>query len=258
MLDETTDVVSIIAAPWAALLIVTSLPYRLLQIVFVEQLLEFGTNASHYGNVLNTTANAAMIAFAISIAGRAVYARAVSLAASSGTNPGRETWRLPLSSLLGYLFIASVMELLFYATWFAIVTVPLTILVAGIAAGTSPLADDRRVLAPLRRIGRYSKDVKVATALFFVFTIALVVAIVNLAAAFSAGLWIANGFGMTSLARWNVLLSFGTRRFMLLLIAGAVLALEPFWIAANVILVRKSGAMQSGDDLRVWFRELAR
>ena len=34
--------------------------------------------------------------------------------------------------------------------------------------------------------------------------------------------------------------------------------IEPFWIAANVLLVRKAGAAESGDDLRVWFEELQR
>jgi hypothetical protein len=48
------------------------------------------------------------------------------------------------------------------------------------------------------------------------------------------------------------------RRYVLMIIAGALLVIEPFWIAANVLLVRKAGVAESGDDLRVWFEELQR
>ena len=37
-----------------------------------------------------------------------------------------------------------------------------------------------------------------------------------------------------------------------------IVIVEPFWIAAHVIFVRKSGAVESGDDLRSWFEELRR
>jgi hypothetical protein len=43
-----------------------------------------------------------------------------------------------------------------------------------------------------------------------------------------------------------------------MLIAGAILIVEPFWIAAQVVFVRKAGAEESGDDLRTWFDELQR
>ena len=56
--------------------------------------------------------------------------------------------------------------------------------------------------------------------------------------------------------RWHILLSFSNRRYLLMVIAGALLVIEPFWIAANVLLVRKAGVAESGDDLRLWFEEL--
>ena len=40
--------------------------------------------------------------------------------------------------------------------------------------------------------------------------------------------------------------------------AGAIMLVEPFWIAAYVVFVRKAGAQESGDDLRAWFAELRR
>jgi hypothetical protein len=41
-----------------------------------------------------------------------------------------------------------------------------------------------------------------------------------------------------------------------MLTAGALVAVEPFWIAAHVVFVRKAGAQERGDDLRAWFEEL--
>ena len=39
-------------------------------------------------------------------------------------------------------------------------------------------------------------------------------------------------------------------------IAGALIAVQPFWIAANVMLVTKAGVEETGEDLRAWFRGL--
>jgi hypothetical protein len=82
------------------------------------------------------------------------------------------------------------------------------------------------------------------------------VALINLFAAFAAGLWLAHAFGGAALVRWDILLSAANKHYILLLLAGAIVTIEPFWIAAHVVLVRKSGVAESGEDLRTWFREL--
>jgi len=257
VLDETSDVVAIAAAPWAAVLVLTSLPWRFLQILFIEQILELGGNASHYGRALNSTANAATIAFVISLLGRAIYVRAINLAAASGRRPGTEALRIPLATLASYLFTGALAAALFYIVWFTLIGIPLTIMIGGLSAGTMPLNDRAGIVAPLKRIARFAREAKLLTALLLVFGVALIVAAINLAAAFQIGLWLAHGFGGFDVSRWQILLDGGTRRFTLLLIAGSILAVEPFWIAANVILVRKAGAEESGEELRLWFRELA-
>jgi len=256
VLDEMSDAVALSAAPWAAVLVLTSLPYRFLQVLFLEQLIEVGSNASHYGNALSSTANATCLAFAFSLLGRAVYARAINLAAASGRRPGPEALRVPLTALAAYLFTASLFEFLFYASWFTIIGIPLTIMVSGLAVGTMPLNDRASLVAPLRRIGRFAKEAKTLTALLLVFFVALFVAMGNIAAAFGIGLWLVHGFGGFDISRWQLLLDLTTRRFDLLLVAGAIIAVEPFWVAANVILVRKAGAEETGEELRLWFREV--
>jgi len=89
-----------------------------------------------------------------------------------------------------------------------------------------------------------------------IFICAIVVAMLNVAAAFAFGLWLAGSIGGWDAHRWALLISLANRRFLLVVIAGAIIALEPFWIAAHVTLVRKAGAEETGDDLRAWFEEL--
>ncbi|HWW60893.1 MAG TPA: hypothetical protein VN181_05940, partial [Thermoanaerobaculia bacterium] len=114
VLDESSDVVRLVAAPWAGVLLATSIPYRFMQVLFFEQLLAVGSKAQHYGRALGTTANLTILAFVVSLFGRAVYARACRLAAVSGNTPRGEAWRVPFVSLMSYTYVAAVAELLFF------------------------------------------------------------------------------------------------------------------------------------------------
>ncbi|HWS73374.1 MAG TPA: hypothetical protein VN605_14775, partial [Thermoanaerobaculia bacterium] len=93
-------------------------------------------------------------------------------------------------------------------------------------------------------------------ALLLVFAVAFLIALINLYAVFAIALSLAHAFASADLSRWDVLLSFSNGHFAGLVIAGAVVAVEPFWLAANVVLVRKAGAAESGDDLRHRLEEL--
>jgi len=256
VLDESSDVVALAAAPWASALILTSIPYRFLQVLFLQRLIEAGKNATHYGNVLGTTANLTILAFLVSLIGRAIYARACRLAAATGKTPGRETWRVPLASFASYLFIASIAELLFFLGMTTIIGPIVAIIVAGLAVGTMELNERAGIVAPLKLIARYGREARIVLALALVFAIALFIAAVSLYATFTAGLWMASAFTSFDVARWSILLTIWNRQFVFLVIAGAIIAIEPFWIAANVMLVRKAGAEESGEELRLWFREL--
>src|SRR4051794_30995004 len=84
VLDEAADAVRVTGAAWAGLLILTSLPYRFLQAIFVDRLFTLGGEATHYGNLLGSLARWTMAAFLISRCGRAVYARATRLGTDGG------------------------------------------------------------------------------------------------------------------------------------------------------------------------------
>jgi hypothetical protein len=256
VLDETANVVARAASPWAAVLVATSLPYRFLQILFIERVAELGSNASHYGRALGEIANLAIIAFVLSRWGRTVWARACRLSEANGATPGREAWRVPFVAFASYLFVSAIAELLYYATAITLVGPLVALMFAGLAVGTFELNTRPGLMPPLRLIARYSRTSKQLAAFLFVFFVATVIAFINLVTAFNAGEWLVHAFANVSLARWDVLLSFSNRHYILLLIAGAVAMVEPFWIAAHVVLVRRAGVAETGEDLRAWFREL--
>ena len=256
VLDEAADGVRLAAAPWAAVLILTSIPYRFAQALFVDRLIELGSDASHYGNYLQSIATMTMLAFVISRWGRLVFARAVRLASESGATPKREALHIPFAAFLNYLYVSAFAELANVMTLIVCITPALFTIFSGLAIGSAEMNDQPSLAAPFRRIARYGRELKIATALMCVFICAIGVAAINVAAAVAAGLWLAGSIGGWDAHRWALLISFGNRRFLLVVIAGAIVALEPFWIAAYVTLVRKAGAVETGDDLRAWFEEL--
>ena len=246
------------SAPWAAVLIATSLPYRFLQAVFLDQLIEVGGNASHYGNLLGATANLIVAAILLALWGRAVYARACRLTMGRGTMPGREAWRVPAAAFASYVLTASVAILAGYVTFFTLIGFAVAVMFAGMAIGTMELNERVSVLAPFRIIGRHAKRVGIPFAFVFVFFCAIFVALANLAAAFGLGVWLASAIGGFDAPHWQALFGRENRRFWLMLFAGSFVLVEPFWVAAHVVFVRKAGAMESGDDLKAWFAELQR
>lgn len=254
VLDEATDVVRL-TVPWVALLLAAELPYRFLQAVFIDQLIDLGDQATHHGRALQSTANGVVIAFVIAVIGRAVYARACRLTSDSGAPAGREALRLSIPALLSFLVTSTMTELLYWTFGLTVVALPAIAIVRGLAAGTYELNDAPGVLKPFRHIARHARELKIAAAIVFVFAIAFLVALVNVAGSFGAGVFLADAAGAAA-ARWSRQFTITNRRYLLMCFAGAALAVQPFWIAANVMLVRKAGAEETGEDLRTWFRAL--
>lgn len=257
VLDEATQVVSMTAAPWAAVLIATALPYRFLQAMFFDQLLEVGEKASQYGNLLGGTANLIVAAVVIALWGRAIYARACRLALGRGETPGRDAWRVPAAALFSYFLTSSVLLIVGYFSVFTCLGVWIAAMLAGLAIGTMELNERVSVAEPFRLIGRYAKPA-ILLGMAFVLLCGFFVALVNLAAAFGLGVWALSALGGFDAPRWELLFMPANRRYLLMLCAGALVAVEPFWVAAHVVFIRKAGAQERGDDLRAWFEELRR
>jgi len=246
------------AAPWAALLIATSIPYRFLQAIFLDELFEVGENAAHYGHLLGGTANLTVASILIAFFGRAVYARVCRLSIARGHAPGREGWRVPGAALASYILTGSAAVLGGFLSTLTLLGPVVAVMFAGLAIGTMELNERVSVIAPFRIILRHSRRLAIPFALVLVFFIAILVVFANLAFTFGLGVWLASAIGGFDAPKWNALFTTDNRRYMLMLLAGALVIIEPFWIAAHVIYVRKAGAQESGDDLRAWFEELRR
>ena len=88
------------------------------------------------------------------------------------------------------------------------------------------------------------------------FAAALVLAAINLFFVFQLGLWLAGGVIGADTTRWTGLLAASNLRFRYVLLAGAGVVVEPFWLAALVVYVHKLESRTTGEDLRLWFGRL--
>jgi len=256
VLDEAADTVRKVASPWAALSIVTALPYRFAQAVFTDRLIQLGGEAAHRGHYLLMIAGWTMAAFVVSRWGRLVFARAVRLSVESGRAPGAAALHVRFAALLNYLYVSLVIECFSVAMFMTCFAPAVCTIVSGLAVGTAESNDHPSLAAPFRRIARTGNHIRTTIAVALVFFCAAVVAAVNVAGAFGMGVWLGSAVGGWDVQRWIRILSLLNRRFFLMVIAGAFVAVEPFWVAAYVTFVRKAGVVESGDDLRQWFEEL--
>jgi len=273
---------------WAAVLALASLPLRLLEVHFANRLLQLGAHAGGHLHHLLSISWLVTIALLPALCGRAVFARACAMALQSGSRVSpRLALRLPPAGLAGYLYAAMVWTGLFQALGWMILPLPLLALGSGLAAATAPLTGDAGdandaggaggaggagdgggtggggapparpgPLASLAHALRGAPPAATCVGLAVTFGAALGVAALNLYALVRLCLWLAGGVSGLDLAPWSLVLGAGNRHFLLLLAAGAVALVEPFWLAALVVGVRAARARESGEDLVARFAEL--
>lgn len=255
ILDDAAEVAMRVAAPWMGLLWLSALPLRFLQMHFAARVMELGGEAAQYGDYLGGLALAATAALVPSLWGRAVYVRAVGLGLRSERVPGSEALRLSTRGFAAYLYASLVIDVLFLALAPTLIAIPMLILFAGLAAAAHPQLERLGPIAPLREIARQLTEVRVLSALLFVFGVALVAAWVNLYFLFRLGLWLAGAVPGLDPTPWAAALG-PSRSLVLVLLVGAVLAVEPFWLAALTVFVHKARSRETGEDLRLWFERL--
>jgi hypothetical protein len=106
-------------------------------------------------------------------------------------------------------------------------------------------------------------NLKVWVAILFTFSIAFLITFINCYFAFRGGLWLAGAVLGGDLARWEHILrpgGFGVipaePLTFFVLLAGTTLILEPFWLAALSVYDHRSTLRETGEDLRLRFRQL--
>jgi hypothetical protein len=256
ILDDTGGVVARTAAPWIGVLWLTALPLRLLQAEIVATVASLGASAGQYGHLLHALAALGAPSFVLATLGRTVYVRACLLTMRTGVRPGRETLAVGTTTALTHLYLALIAETLFYLLSFTIVVPALAITVAVLAAAVAPLAERPGPLRALRLLAAGARSGGALIALQMVFAIALLIAAANVLVALQAGLWLASAVPGLELASWAHRLSSANPRYALLILVGAVLVVEPFWVAAHTVCVHHARARETGADLRAWFERL--
>ena len=196
------------------------------------------------------------LAFVVATLGRAAFARACLLAIRTGARPGREALAVGLVPFLSHLYLALLAEVLFFGLGLTLVAMPLAVTLAALAAAVAPLAQSASLVEPLRLAARAGRAGGLLLGLPAVFLVVLVVAFVDVAVAFRAGLWLAGAVPGVDLATWSHRLALGNPRFLLLVSVGTALAVEPFWLAAHVVAVHHQRARRTGEDLRARFERL--
>jgi hypothetical protein len=256
VLDDAEDVVARVMAPWGGLLWLTALPFRLMQIHFLDRLAALAGEAQHYGEHLRQIALLTTAALLLALLGRVVFVRACTMSLRSGTRPGASALRVGLGPALSYLYVGLALEILFVISLPTFVAAPFVALVSTLAVATSPLVERPGLIAPWRLASRHIVHGRALLAFLFLFAAAAFIAAVNLYFLFRLGLWLAGGLPFESLTSWDALLSLSNRSFRLLLWAGTLLALEPFWLATLSVFVQKSLSRTSGEDLRITWERL--
>jgi hypothetical protein len=257
VLDEAAETVAAVAAPFLGLLWLTSLPLRLAQIHFVVKLVELGADAAHRGVYLGQLAlvqTALLVPWAW---GRAVFVRACRLGLR-GQPPGSAALRVGAAPFAGFLYVTVLLQTLFWATGWTFVSLPVLVLLSGLAAATHPMIERAGLWEPWRQILRHGAHGLLLTGLLVVMAWAFLVAAVNLHVLFRAGLWLSGALPGVDPGQWSTLLQPGNTRYLLVVLAGAVLALEPYFLAACTVYVHKASSRSSGEDLRLWLERLRR
>jgi len=154
------------------------------------------------------------------------------------------------------VYAALAIEVAFYATALAVVTIPALALVAGLAAATSPLVERPSLFRPFSVLSGSAGRAAPLAGLVFVFGAAFLLAALNLLVLVQVGLWLAGGVAGLDVARWQGVLGVSNPRLLLVVAAGGWLLVEPWWLAALVAYVHALRARTSGEDLRLWFERI--
>lgn len=264
ILDATHGAVARTAAPWLGVLWLLTIPYRFAQVYFIRELVDLGAKAPQYSAHLEAIAWGMFGLLLPAVLGRTIYVRACLLGLQSGGRVGREALRVPAAQLMNSMYGALLVEVLFAMTVWTFVAAPLLAAPAGLVYVAALRTEKPGVIRPLVEVGRLMLGFKAMTGLLATFAVALLIGYVNVAMAFRGGLWVAGALGGDDLTRWEHLLRPhpvvglvpAEPLAALICLAGALLIVEPFWLASLTVYVHRARLRQSGEDLRLRFRTL--
>ncbi len=270
VLDDAFELVVRGAPAAAALLVLTSIPLRFLEVRLVWELLDLGTKAGEHSAYLFGLSALSTLALVPAFWGRVVFARACSLALQGDSverldEAARPSLRAAFSgtfSVGGWLGFACGLNATLWI-WVAaallgwtVAALPLLALAGGFAAVVANQDERPRPWAVLLAALRALSPLRLTLGLAFSALAAWLVACVNLGVLFSLGQAAAEAVLGFDLPRWRAALGGESPLFILLLGAGGWLVVEPLFLGALASVVHRSRAMTTGEDLVAWFAEI--
>jgi hypothetical protein len=254
LLDDAGEL-SARAAPLMAVLWLSAMPARFALAYFLVRLVQLGGRAHEHGTYVRTLALVALLLWLPSLWGRQVWVRACRRALEGDGQQGWRALRVPLGELAAAAVAALFVELIFWALAPSLV-VPLALLpVAALAAAASPRAGPG-LFGPLRELFASVGSPVTLFGLMLLSLLALLLAFFNLGLFFQLAAWAASPLLGVEAVAWQRILALHNPVYTALLLAGATLLVEPFWLAAITVHVERVRAASSGEDLRQRFAEL--
>ncbi len=240
-----------------ALAMLAGLPYRLLQVWLFHRLIELGSTATQHGRYLLSLSLWSIAALPLAFWGKAQLARGCSIAlAGEDASLARSRFGIPCAAFLTGLYPALVAQALYPAFGWMVLPLPLVAAYSGLAAASAPYQEKPGLWVPLEVPARGFASPVLLAGLWTATVVGLVIAWFQIFVLFELGLWAAQTAIGAGGVWWQQALSPSNRLFVLLVIAGAILVVEPFWIAGLSILVRRGRARATGEDLSAWIAEL--
>lgn len=239
------------AIPAMGVLLIASLPFRILEIHFINLLMRLKTEAPHYGNLLTAVSALTVVAFVLSLYGRAVFIRAC----QDRPDSWRSLLRIDARAFAAYVYVAVMIQLALVLTSASIIAVPVFVMLAGVAAAASADRPPLGLIAPLRALGPYLQHGRALAGLMFVLSIAFMVTMINLTFLARLAVWAAGAVPAFDSVKWTFVLA-RSSRFDLALLAATVAVVEPFFLMAMHVYADRVRSQQSGADLQRRFAAL--
>jgi len=254
LIDDAANVVRRLPA-WVGLLWFTALPARIALALFVIRLVQLGGAAIHHAVWLRRMALLLLGTWLVSLWGRQVFVRACRHALQSSRPAPAVLLRVPAGEMAGHVAAALAVEALFWVLLLTAIAPPFLVVAAALAAAAAPAGGPgpRRALAEVwRTIAPFSRLLVLGA----IFMLALPFAALNLHFAAHGAIWLAGGVAALDVSAWPAVIDLNNGAYLVLLLTGAFLLLEPLWLAAVTAHVERVRARGRGDDLRRWFSEL--
>jgi hypothetical protein len=264
ILDATHGAARRAAAPWLGVFWLASIPLRFLQVHFVRELAYLAGEAGEYGDYLTDLAWLVFAALVPAVWGRALWMRACHLALQSGARPGPETLRVPTAQVANTLYLTLLVEALFAITLWTFVAAPWLTVAGGLACAAALRTPRPGLLRPVLELLRLSVHFRVVIGLGFTYSVAFVLAFLNVYIGLRGIVWAASAVMGRELARCAHVLRPvevvpivpAESIALAACVAGAMLVVEPFWLASLAVFVHRAELRHTGEDLRLRFRTL--